>query len=318
MNIFWITFESTFVAILRIALVCIGAGLLVRKNIITRSHIESLSTVMIRVLLPCLIFSKIISAFNPKTFPIWWILPLTACGMVLTGLLAAWLAFRREMPSKRNMLPLASIQNAGYLVLPLGSVLYAETFDKFALYCFLYNLGITPFLWGIGKYFVTGDTQENFTWKRLITPPLIANLLALTMVFTHTRSFIPETILGSVTLLGSAAVPVATFILGATLGSISLSKLPPITDTLKVILIKLFLIPLITIWVLYISGCKSSYPLLTGFLMLEAATPAATGFIIQIRSYGGDEQKIGSIMLASYLICMVTIPFWMAIWNIMG
>jgi len=70
MNIFWITFESTFVAILRIALVCIGAGLLVRKNIITRSHIESLSTVMIRVLLPCLIFSKIISAFNPKTFPI--------------------------------------------------------------------------------------------------------------------------------------------------------------------------------------------------------------------------------------------------------
>jgi predicted permease len=66
---------------------------------------------------------------------------------------------------------------------------------------------------------------------------------------------------------------------------------------------------------LYISPLPSRYPLLSNLLILEAAAPAATAMIIQIRRYGGDERKAGSIILVSYFACLILIPFWLALWS---
>lgn len=309
-------FSSTFMAILDIFLVILVAGLLVRKKVVGQTHINGLSVATVTVFLPCLMFANILKNLDTQKFPFWWGLPISAVVMVAAGLGLGWLLFIRELPAKRNMLPLAAMANSGYLVLPVGMKLFPEQFDTFALYCFLFILGFNPVLWSVGKFFSTAKSGEQANWRSLLTPPAIATLLALGLVLSGLRPLIPETLVKATDLLGSAAVPVATFVLGAVLGSISFRIRPYVWDAVRVMLVKLFFLPALTIWLLLASGIVTD-PLLYRFLVIEAAVAPATGIILQIRSYGGDETKIGSLMLVCYLFSMLTLPLWIVVGNLL-
>jgi hypothetical protein len=315
MQTFAQAFFSTFYAVLQVFIVAFAAGFLVRRRIISDDHIKAMSTITVRILLPCLIFADIIKQFYPAQLRIWPVLPLAAVAMVAVGLLAGVVLFARELPQKKDMLSLASLQNAGYLVLPIGSVLFPAQFEEFKLYCFLYFLGISPLLWSLGKYLISSKNDEKFSLWGLITPPFTANVLAVILVFTHFRRFIPSILLDSIEFIGSATVPVATLILGAAVGSVSSRIRPYLFDAVRVAIIKLIFVPVCTIIVLYMSGLKETYPLLAVFFVIQAASAPATAAVIQVKHYGGDEQKIGAIVLYTYLLCTPLLPFWVALWN---
>ena len=317
MQTFLESFCSTFYAVLQVFFVALAAAFLVRRHIISDEHIKAMSAITVRVLLPCLIFADIIKQFHPAELRIWPILPLAAVAMVAAGLLAGMVLFARELPQKKDMLSLGSLQNAGYLVLPVGSVLFPAQFEDFKLYCFLYFLGISPLLWSLGKYLITStsDNKDGLSLRGLITPPFVANVLAVVFVFTHIRRFIPSVLLNSVELIGSATVPVATLVLGAVVGSVSFRIRPYFSDAVRVAVIKLIFVPVCTIIVLYMTGLKATYPLLASFFVIQAASAPATAAVIQVKHYGGDEQKIGVIVLYTYLLCTVTLPFWVALWD---
>jgi predicted permease len=305
------------VAVLDIFLVVLVAGLLVRRRLISQNHITGLSNVTVLVFLPCLIFSNVVQSLDPDALPYWWIIPLVAAAMPAVGLALAALVLARELPAKRNLLPLASMQNAGYLVLPVGLKLFPDQFDTFALYCFLFILGFNPILWSVGKLLTTSDRGSETGWHGLLTPPLLANVAAIACVLSGATRLIPETLLGAVDLLGRAAVPVATFILGAVLGSISLRLRPYVSDALRTLTIKLGVMPLLTILVVLAIDLQSSNELLARFFVIEAAAAPAAGIILMVRSYGGDEQKIGSLMLLSYIVCTLSLPLWVAVWEVL-
>jgi len=326
MDIFTSAFTETFLALLRVFMIIIVAGLLVRKKIITQSHIKSLTAVTVNVFLPCLIFSNIVANFEPGSLKIWWVLPLSAVLLTGLGLILGALLFFRELPAKNNMLALTGIQNAGYFILPIGAVVYADQFEKFALYCFLFILGISPILWSVGRYLCTMGTGEKLSIKGLITPPFVANVVGLVTVFTglshvftnpneQGRYLITHAFFKSIDLLGQATVPLATFVLGAILGSIAFRLRPYLFDALRTTAVKLIILPLITIWILHALDWGNSFPLMADFLVLQAAAPPATGLILLVRNYGGDEQKISSLMLVNYFLCVITLPFWLALWH---
>ncbi|MEA2013287.1 MAG: AEC family transporter [Verrucomicrobiota bacterium] len=313
-NIFFPTFILIFKAVIQITLVAIAGGILVRKKIITPKQVKFLASVTIKIFLPCLIFSKLVTYFDPGAFKIWWLIPVSAVLIIFAGLLLGALFFIRELPEKKNMLSLSGIHNASYLILPIGAFVYKDNFGQFSLYVFLFTIAMSPILWSIGKELST-ERNEKLSLKKLLTPPLYANFFGLLVVFTHTKWLIPEPVMGAIDLIGGAAIPVATLVLGATLGSISFKKWAPTKDILRVVIVKLVFVPIITIFVLNATGLHLTYPFLAEFLVLEAASAPATGTILQIRNYGGDTQKVGSIMIVCYLLCILTIPFWIAVWR---
>ncbi len=317
LTIFSAAFSSTLVAVLDIFLVIVAAGLLVRKKIITQEHITSLSSVTVVVFLPCLIFSNVLETFDPGALPFWWTIPLAGAVMPLVGLGLGALTLVRELPEKRNLLPLAGMQNAGYLVLPIGLKLFPDRFETFALYCFLYILGYNPLLWSVGRVLTSADDDEGPIWRALLTPPLVANAAAILCVLSGVDAWIPQSGLNAIELVGQAAIPVATFILGAVLGSISLRLRSYWLDAVRTTAIKLLVMPLLTMAVVFAAGLGESEPLLARFFVIEAAAAPATGIILLVRNYGGDEQKIGTLMLLSYLACIVTLPLWVALWSVM-
>ena len=318
MNIFLSSFSSLFQSVMMIFVIAFVAGILIRKKVVSQEHIRGLSIITINILLPSLIFSKITGNLEPSEFRIWWIVPLIAMGTTGIGLALAWIVFGRQLPEKRNLLPLSSLMNAAYLILPIGQVIYPGEFDTFALYVSLYVLGISPILWSVGKFFITPRQDGKYRLKELMTPPLWANIIGLLFVLTGLRNIIPHFLSDSIALMGDATVPIATLILGATLGTLPWKFMPVIKDLSWVVIIKLIAVPGIVFLLLRGSALQHDYPLLSNLLILEASSPAATGLIIQIRRYGGDQDKAATIMLFSYMACLFFIPFWLALWISFG
>ncbi len=321
---------TTFLSMLKIFLVMLTAGLLVRKRVLTPEHIKGLTAATVDVFLPSLTFYSILINLKPGEFDIWWILPLSAGVMMLSGTGLAALFFSRELPEKRNMLPLCGIHNAAYMVLPLGALLFPKQFDKFSLYVLLFLTGQTPIVWSIGKYMTTASPDERFKWKDIQAPPLLAALLALVLVFSGLRDLlIPQnhvmtnSVVGSVIdvflaaikLLGDATIPLALFILGGVLGGIRIRLDNIKWDMVRVILVKFLLLPVMTFLVLTLTGLAKHYPLLATFFIIQSSSPPAIVIILQVNRYGGDEQKLGSMLLVTYLACLIFLPFWLALWS---
>jgi predicted permease len=316
-NIFFTSFQSMFFAIAQIFLIAFFAGILVRKKIIKEENIKGISDVVVKILLPSMVFSNIITSFKPSETPNWWILPLLGIFLPVIFLGISRLFFIKNFKNKLNIISVGIFQNAGYLVLPIGKILYPNQFDQFALYTFLFILGFNPILWSLGKVLVTQKKEDKkFEIKDIITPPLIANLVALFFVFTKINTFIPEVIIAPITLLGSATVPMAMFVLGATLGTVSLKNLPPFFDIIKIVVIKYVIIPVFVIGVLYYFNISKTSILLADFLVIEATAAPAANLILMVKKYGGDSQKVGGAMLIVYILAIPIMPLWIAVWKL--
>ena len=303
-------------AMARVFVIILIAGILVRKKVILQSHIEALSKVTVIVLLPALVFSKTVKEFDPDLLPYWWMLPVLGILMSSVGVLFASGVFALDFKKQKNMIAVSSMQNAGYLVLPIGQIVYPERFTEFALITFLFILGYNPLLWTLGKYFVTSKGEKvKFKYTDLITPPAVANILSLIIVLIGAQKIFPAFFIDSVSLIGEAAVPLATFVLGATLGTVTLSKFPKLWNTVRVIFVKYMLLPIATVGVLLWFNVAETNPLLADFFIIQAAAAPATGLILQVRTYGGNTQKVAGMMLVTYIVCLIALPFWIAFWH---
>ena len=321
MTAFLHSFGATFLAISEVAIVVAGAWVLAARGVVTPATVRGLSDVSVFVFLPCLLFSNIVDTFPPAEHSLWWVVPLVAAAMFLGSTLIATLAFARDLKTKRDTIPLAAMQNAGYLVLPVGQVLVPEDFDRFALYCFLYLLMFNPLFWSVGKFLTTSGAGGNgggFQWRGLVSPPMVANLAALTMVFTGARVFIPGPAAAAVRLVGSATIPVAVFVLGASLGGMVHRYREHLADALRTMSIKLMVIPLITILALSQTSLRETDPILALMLVLQGASPPAINIMLQINTYGGNLDRSGTIILLNYIVALLTIPFWVAVWQVIG
>jgi len=315
-EIFFKTLSGNALALVQVLLIALAGAVLVRTKVFKSSDIKGLTLIIINVLLPSMIFSKIVSTLDPQSFPFWWVLPLVGVGLIVIGILFAMIFFARDLSTKRSLLPIASMQNAGYLALPLGQAIYPEQFDLYALYTFLIIMGLNPILWSVGKFLNTGGRMIEFSWRQLITPPFIANLLGISFVLSGLHQFIPKIVINAIELTGTATVPIANFILGAVLGGISLKIWPSFADTIRVLGVKFLVVPMVAAIIMLLLRLNQTNSLLSDVILIQAVSPPAIAILIQIKNYGGDAQKSGSLMLISYLACIVIIPVWMAFWKV--
>ncbi|MEE4362828.1 MAG: AEC family transporter [Desulfotignum sp.] len=308
------TFSTVFSAVFQVFIISAAAGVMVRAKIVSQAHIQALSTVTVNIFLPCLIVVKTVSQFDPTGFALWWILPLSGVLIALSGLGMAALLFGTD-PKKQPFVSMASFQNAVYIVLPIGQLVYPDQFDRLALFCFLLILGQSPIMWSVGKVLVSGRQDAAIVWKDFVTPPLVATLAAIFLVVSGTSAILPQNLLSAMDLLGQATVPLAVFILGATLGSIALKDMPPLQDVFRVAGVKFVLVPGMAFAVMYGLNFYQTLPLFCSLIILQTSSPPATNLILMVRNYGGDTQAVASMMLLQYLVCILAMPLWLSLWH---
>ena len=311
------TFSDTVPAIAVVFLIVLISVVMARRGLINQTQIDGLSAATVNLFLPCLIFAKVVEHFDPSSQPGWWALPLAGIVIALVGTGLGAVAFFGQLPDKRDMLPLAGMQNAGYLVLPVGLALYPDRFDTFAVYVFLFVLGFNPVLWSFGKILVSQSGGQKPKLRDLLTPPLVANLVGIGAALSGAGRILPASVLDAIELVGTAAVPVATVVLGAVLGGISVRFRSHVGDAARAMAVKFFALPLIVVLVLHAVRLHAANPLLAEFFVIEAASAPAVGLVLQVRTYGGNEQRVGTVMFMSYVACTLALPAWVAIWRLL-
>ena len=313
---FLITFFTIFLAILKIALIAGAAFALVKKRYLSQADITSVSRSVVYFFLPCLIFSKITEGFNPGELHYWWQFPLSALLIFLMGFTSLIILFR-GLPEARELIPLSLLQNAGYFVLPLGKAIFPDQFTTFAVYTFLFIMAQSPILWTVGPLCISSrkDGQDR-GWKRILNPPFITICVSLAVAFAGLGPRIPDVIAITTRTAGDAAVPMSVFILGGGLGALKFVRPKNLKGLCLSSANKLLIIPLLVIPFIAVSGYCRSDPLFETLLILQACTPPAVGLMIQVKNYGGNQELVSTGLLISYLLSLITIPFFLSVWEV--
>jgi predicted permease len=289
-----------------------------RRGLLTDAVEKSLFDLTIRVLFPCLIFSKVArnpalqNAANVILPPL---IGFTICGL---SILVAYLIGRanrvcglRSPECRGTFSVITGIQNYGFVPIPLIAALYVpEVADATLGVLFLHNVGIELAIWTIA----VGALGGGFAMRRMINPPSIAIAIALGCNLSGLHRVLPSPIFGATDMLAGATIPIALLLIGGTIShefanSAELRE-PRTLRTIAVgSLLRLGVFPLVLLAV-------ASLPVsleLRRVLMVQAAMPAAMFPVILAKHYGGDAPTALSVGLGTSFLSVVTIPLWLHI-----
>ncbi|MEA1996394.1 MAG: AEC family transporter, partial [Gemmatimonadota bacterium] len=179
--------------------------------------------------------------------------------------------------------------------------------DRFSIYLFLLLLVYTPLLWSLASFLISHRGGSRIKWNDVITIPFCTTVLAMFLVFTGLEGFIPDVFQGSVEMLGKSCVPLATVVLGCTMGTLRVSRMPSFSIVSRVVAVKLLAMPVLMLLFLEYTGVSSG-GLETAFWILQASSPPATALALQTIHFGGDEKLVCGVLVVTYLAALFTIP----------
>ena len=287
---------------------------LVRSGIIQESGLKLLSFLSINIFFPLFIFYQIITHFDAAHIPYWWGFPFINITLVLIGLLIASLvALRNHSPLKDKFLAVSSLHNGGYIPLLLAMSLPLGGLSGQVYACVILSIiGFDTCLWSLGVWLLTKGKSSRMDLSKMINPPLISMFAALIIVLALGPNVVPEIVLKPIKILGDAAMALAMIVIGGNLSLASLTRVPW-TQVSGVVMIKLILIPLITLIALFFLKLN---PLISFVAIIQACMPSSITLSIIGRNYETKDQDfINQSIFLTHLLSMITIPIFLGLYG---
>ncbi len=294
--------------------------ILVRKKVLLPEGVSGLSSFLIGVTFPALIFWQLVTKFNFNLYPDWWIFPLASLVVTAVGLVTGFLFSLSEKDTqlRREFVGLVGFQNAGYLPLTLFSWIAPREYrDILLIYLFLFLLGFNLVIWSWGVYFLSARKLKHFSLASLFSPPVVAILAGLVFVSLKLNAFVPMFILSPIELLGNCSFPLAVVVVGATLAELVAHRPEGHKPFKKRIIAKLILAKLIVLpalGLLLVSFFRLP-PLLGLLIIIELAVPSANSLAVIARKYSEEEKIISQGIFISHLMSLVTLPVFLVLFN---
>ena len=270
---------------------------LVKTGICRSDDSRILSRLSVYIVVPC----SILSAFQVSCSPsILNGLLLAVAAAVLIHLILIVLFYFIGPLLHLNGVEKASIiySNAGNLVIPLVSsilgpdwVIYSSAYVSVQLFL----------LWSHGKMMICEEKKPDF--KKIITNTNIFLFLA--------QISLPGPVDSAVRSLGSMIGPLAMLISGMLIAGTTPQEILAFPHIGLVTILRLIGVPLLTILLLKFSGLASfaengSQILLV--TLLATITPSASTITQMAQVYGKDARYAGAINVITTLLCMITMP----------
>lgn len=307
--------SSSWVGIFEIFIMGLCGFVLIRREILPKETSRVISKLVMELTLPFMIFSKIVTQFQFDKFKFWWLLPLIALGMIFIGFIIGKIfSTTVRISIKREFISLCAYQNSGYLPLALiGSMFVGDKADIFFIYVFLFLAGFNFIIWSIGTFYLRkGVSDVELKWGSFFTPPFIAILVSLVLVATGLNKFIPEIILNPVSKIGASTIPLGIIAIGAILGEVKFQLREEIGSFLKIVFIKLIILPILTIAVLRMVTLPAWIEF---FIFLESLMPSATSLGVIARRYHAKYRYIANGVFLTHLCSLITIPMFVALYH---
>lgn len=302
-------FVSVVQAVLPVFIV-IAAGLVLRRlGWLTEEADASLLRITINVMIPCLVLDSILGNSAVARLGNVLLAPVVGFGTVALGAGLALLAAKgvpaETLATRRTFAFSVAVYNYGYVPIPLALSL----FDKNTVaVLFVHNLGVELALWSFGLTLLAGVDPRR-EWRRLLSPPLVAIVVALLVNAILGERFLPVAARQAAHLLGQCAIPLGMVLIGATMADHlhEFRQRRGGRTMALACLLRLGLLPVLflgTAWVLPVSTE------LMRVVVLQAAMPAAVFPIVMAKHYGGDAGTALRVVVATTGISLITTPLW--------
>jgi predicted permease len=317
-----------------ILLAAMAGALIVRFKLVTKDSLNVLSKLLLYVMLPCLLFTKVSASIHWERLMEMWILPVSCVLYIFLGLFIGRIVARLCRP-KPEMVPgittAVAFSNAGYLPIPLLiAVVYifplfndtpggvqgaaADVITLISVFLICYS----PLMWTVGFSLISGDGIKDITLKKLLPPPVIGIFLGLLIGLIpplKNQLCAPDGLFHAVyraaAIMAEGTIPCALLILGG-----KLSHGPPKGAVNKrtvfaVILTKLIIFPalaMVYVAVLLKFNLLPASMLFILVLVVEAGSPPANNLVVMASLANRKiEDGMAAILFWSYLASILTL-----------
>lgn len=307
------SFKITGSAVAQIFLLGAIGYFLMKMKLLGETGLDILSRLVVEITLPILIFCQLVKDFRFDLYPDWWIFPLISFLITVAGLLLGYIfiAFIKGHQHRMQFLSLITFQNSGYLPLALiAALLPKEKIDTMFIYLFLFLLGFNLIIWSFGVYMLSLRERKKFELGSLFSPPVIATLVSLVIIFFGLNKFIPDMLLKPLGMVGDCTLPLAMFVVGASLAPIHLKHIDK-KAILLMVLAKLVILPVLGLGLIM----KFKLPELMGLLIImQLAVPPATSLSVITRHYKKEDLLISQGIFFGHIVSLVTLPIFLSLY----
>lgn len=293
-----------------------GLGFLtVRTHIVGENFEKQLTSLIMKVILPCMIVKSMMGAFSLEMLRTSGLLVVLAIAMLIITFALAQLVYKlMGKTSSARILRFSMIfTNFTFVGIPVIETLFGETgvfyFVIFVVpYRMVYYSSAQPMLTP------PGQTLAARTWKDKLkgwfSPPVIAVFIGLFLYLTQIQ--LPSPIAGVINSVGACASPLGMLLCGMSLGKYPFRKLLR-PQYFLLPLVRNLLIPALFLGLSLLIGLDKE---LAQMVVIFAALPVASLIAAFTIQYDPDQEtqfEAAAAVLLSTLFAAITIPLWAGI-----
>lgn len=295
--------EQIISVILPIFIILSVGYLSLRLNMLNTTHVQAIIQFIIKVSLPAFL----LYALSTRSFDEIWQMPYFL-GYLLGSLIlffSAYTLYRRFFKVPRHQAAViglgSSMSNTGFIGTAVLTLLIAQAAVPYlAMTLVIENI----ILLSLMLILIESSDQQDKTLSTIILStlqnlaknPIILSIILGLICSVYTVQW-PVSLELPLKSLASTASPLAIFVIGASLATLTIKDLSK--DVLIVCTIKLLIMPIVVTSIIYImpgSTAKMAYAAL-----ILSALPMATAFGIYGQLNGIAEQSVASVMLSTLL-----------------
>ena len=220
-------------------------------------------------------------------------------GYLLSALIVRLLPFQRER--KPLMELLISVTNTMFIGVPVAEPIFgSQAVFYIAMSCIPFNVFL--YTYGVWRMNQSGE-RVKLNWKDMVSVPLIATMAALLIFVLNIP--VPGVVKELCSTLSAATMPMSMLVIGSSLGGVSLLDAFREKNLYFVSLMRLVLVPLLTLPVLKLI---TTDPVLLGAMVIIAGCPSAVMVTVLAIQYGRDAEYTSKGILLDTVLSMVTLP----------
>lgn len=300
--------------IISLFLMMIIGFLLVKIDLLKVEDSDILAKLVVFVFSPCVIVQSFVNAnYTKETFSG---LIVAMLGATIVHIIYIALSKIGEKILHLNNIEKTSLvySNAGNLIIPLVA---ATLGDEWVFYSCAYIIVSTILFWSHGKSVICEEPHMELM-KVIKNPNIIAIILGLLLFITKIK--LPSILNTCTSSLGVMIGPASMMVIGMLIANIRLSSVFKNVRAYMISFGRLILYPLITILVFCFSGILNLHPQASEILLvtlLAAAAPCAANITQVSQLYHKDSLYASALNVMSVIFCVITMPFMVAIYQIL-
>ena len=304
-------------------IVMIAIGYILKKrHWFHHTFSENVSKLITNVALPCSIFYSVLKYLNMDALKEVSNRLIFTFASVIIGYLAAFFVIKMvKMRDGRRGIFYNAVVNANtiFIGLPLNMALFGEAASKYYLMYYITN---TVSIWTLGYMLLSGDSIDGnkdgkggFNLKKLLSPPLIAFVIAFAVLLSGIRVITP--IVETTKYLGSVVTPLALLYIGIVLADAGLHSIRFDLDTNLALLGRFVFSSIVMIVLLKIAGrFVQLNELEIKTFVIQSAAPVFAALPILVNETNGDIGYSTNVVTTSTILFILVVPILMSILNI--